>query len=306
MSQTKLFMSMALVLSLVANANAAIILDLIETGDNPVADLTAAFVAGSGLTVVAGSETFVGRVGNGNLAQSATYSGFNLVPNVGGLGLPTISQADGILLTSGQANTSMSNTSSSFSGITSTGGDADLSTLSGSNTRDTNSFSFDFTVPAGITSIALDFVFASDEFPDQGVTDVFGVFVDGTNFAFFQDGSLVSFVQGSNAANFNDNNIGTGNYDSEYDGISNSLSLVGILDPTRVVHSLKLAIADTNDSVFDSAVYIAGFQGGTATGGGGIDPPGPGVIPEPVSALVWGGLVVVGSLATRRRRSQVS
>jgi len=303
MSQTKLFVSMALALSLVANANAAIVLDLIEMGDDPVADFTAAFVAGSGLTVVAGSEAFVGRVGNGNLAQSATYTGFNLVPNVGGLGLPTISQADGILLTSGVANTPMSNTSSAFTGVTSTGSDADLSTLSGSTTNDVNSFSFAFTVAAGITSISLDFVFASDEFPDQGVTDVFGVFVDGTNFAFFQDGSLVSFVAGVNADSFNDNNIGTGNYDSEYDGISNSLSLVGILDPTIAVHTLKLAIADTSDSSFDSAAYITGLTGGTATGGGGIDPPTGGVIPEPVSVLVWGGLAAFGTLATRRRRS---
>jgi len=41
-----------------------------------------------------------------------------------------------------------------------------------------------------------------------------------------------------------------------------------------------------------------------ARGGGVIQPPN-GVIPEPVSALVWGGLAVTCSLATRRRRSLV-
>ena len=48
--------------------------------------------------------------------------------------------------------------------------------------------------------------------------------VDGTNYAFFNDGSLVSFVTGANADQFNDNNVGTGNYNLEYDGISNSLT----------------------------------------------------------------------------------
>jgi hypothetical protein len=152
-------------------------------------------------------------------------------------------------------------------------------------------------VPAGITSVEMDFVFASDEFPDQNVSDVFGVFVDGTNFAFFQDGRLVSFVTGVNADNFNDNDFNTGNYDNQYDGISNSLHLSGILDSGLTTHTLKIAIADTSDTIFDNAVFVAGLEGGTNTGGGGINP-----IPEPVSLLAWGGLAIAGTLTARRHR----
>ena len=84
------------------------------------------------------------------------------------------------------------------------------------------------------------------------------------------------------------------NYDSEYDGISNSLHLSGILDPMLSIHTLKLAIADTEDNAFDSAAYITNLQGGTATGGGGVNPPDPSSVPEPAPLLAWGSLVAAG------------
>lgn len=289
-----------------AASSQALTLDLIETPDDPIAELSAALVAaGGGVTIVGGSENFVGAVGDGtnaNSAQSATYTGFNLVPN--NAGPPTITNPDGIFLTSGTANIPLTNTNTSFDPfIPGTGGDADLTAISGSNTNDVNIFEFDFTVAAGQTSIEADFVFGSDEFPDQGVTDVFGFFVDGTNFAFFPDGSLVSFVQGANAANFNDNAISPFNYNLEYDGISNSLHIVGILDSNLATHHLKIAIADTSDSIFDSGVFIGNLRSGTETGQGGVNNPGGnnGAVPEPITAtLSLMGLGVLG-MATRRR-----
>lgn len=292
----------------IQQASAVPTLDLIESPENPITEiLNALFAPASGITVVGGSENFVGRVGDGsdpNLAQSATYTGFNEIAN--NAGFPNISNPDGIFLTSGVANIGATNNDPSFdngsvgTSLPGTGGDTDVSNIltaamaPNSVTNDVNFIEFDFTVPAGMTSVQADFVFGSDEFPDQAVTDVFVFIVDGTNYAYFQDGSLVSFVTGVNAANFEDNNIGTGNYNIEYDGISHSMTVVGLLNQALATHHIKIAIADTSDSIFDSGVFIGNLKAGTSsTGGvGGEDGSAIGgeIIPIEASALLLAGI----------------
>lgn len=291
-------------LEVTAGSAQALTLDLIESGEDPIAELTDALLApDSGISIISGSEIFVGSVGDGNNAQSATYTDFNLVPN--NQGLPTITNPDGIFLTSGTANIPFTNTDTSFDPfIPGTGSDADLSAIlsaAGLNTvtNDVNFLQFDFTVDPDSTSVEADFVFGSDEFPDQSVTDVFAFIVDDTNFAFFQDGSLVSFVAGANADNFNDNDLGTNNYNLEYDGISNSLSVVGILDEDIDVHTLKIAIADTSDSIFDSGVFIGNLEAGQSTGEGGIVN---GTVPEPTSIVALLGIGALGAASKLRNK----
>jgi len=291
----------------------AITLNLIEGSDNAVNELTSALIApGSGVNIVSGSEVFVGTVGNGidpNTAQSATYTNFNLVPN--NVGLPNITNPNGILLTSGTANVPFTNTNTSFDPfIPGTGGDTDLSTILtnaglSSVVEDVNSFSFNFTVDPGFNAIESQIVFGSDEFPDQAVTDIFAFIVDGVNYAKFQNGSLVSFQNpGQPNPNFNQNDVGSNNYNLEYDGISNSLRIVGLLDPNLTTHTLKIAIADTDDDIFDSGVFIGGLAGTQATGGG-INPGGGGTtVPEPTSilGLMMFGAFGVGSQLKRKQQ----
>jgi hypothetical protein len=296
-------------LLLVGGPAHAFTLDLFESGDSVSSLVSALLHPSSGITVT--GATFVGREGDGsdpNTAQSATYTGFSLTPN--NPGLPLISNPDGIFLTSGVANIPTTNTADAFDhgfvGVTApgTGTDADLDNMiTGAGgtqltSGDTNFLEIEFTVAADRTSVEANFVFGSDEFPDQDVTDAFGFFVDGTNFAFFPDGSLVSFVTGVNADNFNDNDVGTGNYDIEYDGISDSLRVVGILDPNLLTHTLKIAIADTSDELFDSGVFIGGLKAGTDTNGG-IN----GHAPTPATVALLG----VGLLGLRyaRRRTML-
>ena len=137
-------------------------LDLVESGDDPINQLINGLLkpGDNGITVT-GNETFVGRIGDGidpNTAQSALYQDLNLVAN--NAGLPTISNVDGIFLTSGVANLPTTNTDASFDhgsvGVSSpgTGSDADLSTIltnagaPSSTTNDVNFLEFEFEVAA--------------------------------------------------------------------------------------------------------------------------------------------------------------
>ncbi|MEN1679583.1 MAG: Ig-like domain-containing protein [Planctomycetota bacterium] len=275
--------------------------DRIETPDDPTTELLGALLRpGSGINVVAGSERFVGRVGDGvnpNLAQSATFSDLLLTPT--DASLPTIAlPGTGVFLTSGIANIPDSNTATAFDfgdvgvtapneGVPSDVADLEAVLLAAGENVDVNNvnlFEFEFTVAPGQTSVSADFVFGSDEFPDQSVTDIFAFFVDGENFARFPDGSLVSFVTGVNAANFNANN--NSEYAIEYDGVSNRLTVTGLLDPTIPaggVHTLKIAIANTEDTIFDSGVFVADVRAGTQTTGG-IGPGTPVMDPNAIGA----------------------
>ncbi|MDO8862915.1 choice-of-anchor L domain-containing protein [Haliea sp. E1-2-M8] len=253
----------------------------------------------SGINVDMTTLAFVGKTTVGE-EQSATYTGMNLVPD-DGVGA-TITNPDGILLTSGHANMPTTNTESNFSNSLSqpgTGSNAALSTLSGNNTFDQNFLSFDFTLAAG-NAVSANFVFASDEFPTQTVTDIFGFFVDGVNNAFFPGGALVSNVP---QANFQSNPVGSSRYPNEYNGFTPSLTVTGLLAPGLTTHNMLIAIADTFDSIFDSGVFIGNLRSTTASSGGIGDPAPVASVPVPATyALMAIGLALLGAL---RRRSAV-
>ncbi len=256
-------------------AGATLVVDPIEGDENPITEINnALFAPSGGISIVAESEVFVGRVGDGvdhNTAQSATYTDFSLVS---GLQVPTPSLAlpNGILLTSGNANILSTNTSEDFQGVTNTGGDAEAAAILEaneltSNLADVNSYSFEFTVPEGIDAVSANFVFGSEEFPTTPFTDFFLFIVDGVNYARFADESLVAFQDGVNEDNFNNNDFNNPapNYPIEYDGLSNVLLAIGQLNPKISTHTLKIIVGDTGDGEssdpnLDSAVFIGGLR----------------------------------------------
>ncbi len=190
---------------------------------------------------------------------------------------------DGILLSSGTANPSLSNTESGYSsyldftdGIDS---DSDLSAValaafSGSGQiEDASWIQFDFTVadPYNTKGITFDLVFGSEEYPEysnSSYVDIAGVFLNGNNVALFNGDqySPLSVIDSNlGLGYFNDNSYSS--FPIEYDGISNKLTIYAPVQPG--VNTLKIGVADTGDDALDSGLFVSNLSA-TKIGGSGL------------------------------------
>jgi hypothetical protein len=273
------------------------------TPTNDAAALVATVLApSSGITIVGGSEAIL----IGAATQQGTYTDFNLSPSSGSG--PSFNLPNGVVLTTGTANFPLSNTTNSFSVNSGTGAFAPLQTLAPTggittSQSNANALSFDFTVDdPELNSISVKFLFATDEWPTQSVTDIMGIFVNGTNYAFFEDGSLVSNQPG-NTEFFTLNPVGGGLYPIEWNGLTKVYTMVGLINPGEV-NNITFAISDTSDTIYDSAVFFSGMVAGFTEGGGGIDPDPTNPIPVPAAFPLL--LTGLGGLALIRRRRKAA
>ena len=136
-----------------------------------------------------------------------------------------------------------------------------------SNTTGTNDaivLEFDF-VPE-YEEFVFEYVFASDEyneFANSTFNDVFAFLLEEENIALIPgtttEVSINSINAGENSSFFRNNDLDdvgvNDRLQTEFDGLTNTLAVKGFVTPGKT-HHLKLALADTGDSIYDSAVFL--------------------------------------------------
>ncbi|MEM9967587.1 MAG: choice-of-anchor L domain-containing protein [Pseudomonadota bacterium] len=189
-------------------------------------------------------------------------------PN-GGFTIPA-----GIFLTTG-GSPGTSNTVEDFSVSNSAAGDADLDATAlqaftgAGSTQDAAILEFTFDTPAA-GSLSFEVAVGSDEFPEFSNTefvDIAAVYVNGVNYALFDNDEqqpLSIIDRNLNLGNFVDNTGGT--YGIEYDGFAPSLVIFAPV--VAGTNTVKVAIADTGDQIYDSGLFLSNVQlGGSAAQG---------------------------------------
>lgn len=157
-------------------------------------------------------------------------------------------------------------------------------------TTNVSALSFNFTTAK--PSIELDFLFASKEFQFSN-WDIAAVIVDGVNYAFLPNGSILRVRPESNLCNFNSTSYGdnvtnpacsdviqrpfpgyglsgTFNTLENINAAAPTARIVGLLnpDPTLTQHNITFAVADTTDQIVPSFLMFSLVRGSIQTFGG--------------------------------------
>ena len=216
-------------------------------------------------------------VGSGVTISNVQYAGANGAAGTftgGGTGDGSIIGFDqGVILSSGSvANVVGPNQHDNTTTNNGQPGDADLNGLVGQTTQDAAVLSFNFTADA--SSVSFRYVFASEEYNEYvGSTfnDVFGFFVNGStrdaDCAKVDDQPVsVNTINGGNPFGtdathpelYRNNSLsdpGPATIDTEMDGLTTVLLCQAPVLANQT-NTMKLAIADVTDSLYDSNVFI--------------------------------------------------
>jgi len=231
-----------------------------EPGDNREANTLVTEDLGGPLTA---SDLAQALAGAGVSVSNAVFTG---AERAGGLfqnGAGPIGIGSGVVLSSGDIRRAIGpNEESSTTAGNGTPGDPQLTALGGNTTFDAAALTFDF-VPQE-SRITFKYVFSSDEyneFVQAGKNDVFAFYVNGTNCALVpgtQDPVSIDTINNTkNSAFFrnNDRQDGSAPLDTEMDGLTTVLTCSADVNP-GVPNTLRLAIADGGDPIFDSNVFL--------------------------------------------------
>lgn len=234
-----------------------------QTNSNLTAAELAALLVGEGIEVT--NPTLTGA----EIASGSFVNGTEI-----GLGIDA-----GIILSSGDiAIASGPNDQSGAGSNLGQPGDNDLdAVLQGEegdtdtpNTNDSSVLEFDFVSQE--PEVFFQYIFASEEYNEfvgSQFNDVFGFFLNGENIALVPgditpvainnvnlEANAGFFLNNDFSAEAEDEQIEPP-FDTQFDGLTTILNVQAIVEP-GVPQRLKLAIADTADSILDSAVFIAG------------------------------------------------
>lgn len=249
--------------------------------------LDAQLVVDNSVTAVNGVQNIL--LGEGITVSNITWSGTN--EQIGSFDCVNcnVGLASGLVMGSGNVNGAAGPNSSGTYSLGPASGfgasDPDLSTLSGFSLNDAAVLQFDF-VPTG-DSLAFNFVFASDEYPEfanGNFNDVFGFFLSGPGITgpYSNNSANIALIPGSTLPvtinNVNNGTTGTGgpcefcayynhngtgstapqnasNFYIQGDGFTTVLTAFAEVICGETYH-IKLAIADAGDQGYDSWVFL--------------------------------------------------
>lgn len=135
---------------------------------------------------------------------------------------------------------------------------ADFNAIAGATTYDASYLTMSF-IPDSDT-MTIQFVFSSDEYPEYSnsiYNDVVGVWANGTHIPLSVTNSAAAVTEINQNENINLFKSNTGDaYNTEMDGFTVTMTLT-IPVTAGVVNTLRVGIADTSDSSYDSNLLIA-------------------------------------------------
>ena len=225
-------------------------------------------------------------MGNGVNITNVSFQGSNASAGYfSGGNKPGIGLDSGIVLTTGNAAfAGTKNTSGGTGANMNNVGYSKLDALTGGyKTYDATVLSISFVAQGD--SAYFNYTFASDEFVEyanSSFNDVFGFFIEDTNYALIPGSTEPVSINNINHVDhpelFNDNDPWNSNptsvVDLTYDGFTNAFTaaLTGLTIGQE--YTIDMAIADTGDHVYDSAVFIdAGSFSNTQTKPSGAPEP---------------------------------
>ncbi|MAM63538.1 choice-of-anchor L domain-containing protein [Maritimibacter sp. UBA3975] len=213
--------------------------------------------------------------GEGVTVVSASYTGDNRSSGIytdGDSEAPGVTPADsGVMFSTGRLRDFTNrrgdpNTSTSTSSDTAgEDGNAGFNALAGSQTYDASYLDIDV-IPTGDT-ISLQFVFASEEYPEyvgSVFNDAVGIWVNGVEATMtVGDGTgSVSNINGTSNQNLYVDNTNDA-YNTEMDGFTVTMTVKMAVTP-NVVNSIRIGIADVGDTSYDSTLLVAAKSGQAA------------------------------------------
>ncbi len=233
--------------------------------------------------------------GQGVVYTNVTYTGANNASGIFENGINCgLSIENGVILTSGKASNAVggdpNNPGTNNGNGTGTNqnraGDPDLNAIAGGNTHDACILEFDF-IPQSDT-IQLNFVFASDEYPEYiySINDIFAFFISGPNPAGGDYNKLNIALIPETDAEVSIDSVNNGCYPEdgcnparnpshpdffvtnyytnsgssfsvEYDGFTVPITAYAHVVPCQTYH-IKFTIADEQDHAYDSGVFLEG------------------------------------------------
>ena len=209
-------------------------------------------IAGQGVTINSAAFT-------GNNQQGGLFSGIGVADAIG--------VTDGVVMSSGIVGEVIGPNNESGNGQAFGGpGDVDLNAVvAPRTTRDAAVLTMTFTPTS--PDLQINYVFASEEyqeFVDSQFNDVFAFWVNGVaaanNCATVADPAgrvpvTINTINHLRNTQIYVDNPQPGTFDTQFDGFTQPLTCFATVTP-NVVNTLKIAVADTSDSILDSAVFL--------------------------------------------------